>query len=69
MNLAFNDFGDLLAVDAERPLVVLPRLWDFDSVEVRDDAAVVSSGSLGEVVLVFDSPRHRRWVLKDIEET
>jgi hypothetical protein len=53
MKLAFNDFGDLLETDADRPIIILPRLWDFADVEVRGDCAVVTSESLGAVVLTF----------------
>lgn len=60
MKLAFNDFGDLLEADADRPVIILPRLWDFDDVEVHGDSAVVRSESLGAVILTF-TPWESEW--------
>ena len=47
--VVMNAYGDLVVQLDARPLVLLPRLWDFTSVSAGDNAAVLRSSNLGEV--------------------
>jgi hypothetical protein len=59
LRLGFNEFGDLQLRDANRRTTVLPRLWDFKTVEVFGLEVLILSPSLGRVMLNLEHDASR----------